>query len=96
MDIQNPGDLLKEATDLAKDLGPEQAYQLLTAYMDKPDFRIAPVFAFAANLCDSLAKVFAVIDKEQYEHYITKGYRYSKAGMLLDDTHPGCAKVNIR
>ncbi|KAG5450803.1 Regulator of microtubule dynamics protein 2 [Clonorchis sinensis] len=79
MDIQNPGDLLKEATDLAKDIGPEQAYQLVTVYMDKLEFRITPVYSLAASLCETLAKLFAVLDKDRYEHYITKGYRYSKA-----------------
>ncbi|GAA47656.1 hypothetical protein CLF_100637 [Clonorchis sinensis] len=81
MDIQNPGDLLKEATDLAKDIGPEQAYQLVTVYMDKLEFRITPVYSLAASLCETLAKLFAVLDKDRYEHYITKGYRYSKAEM---------------
>ncbi|KAF5396939.1 hypothetical protein PHET_10218 [Paragonimus heterotremus] len=91
-DMKNPLQLVKEVNECLKDVGPEPAYKMLTSYIEKPDFKVAPVYGMAAIVCNALMKQYAVVDKELYEYYLIRGYRFAKAGNLVDESNATCAK----
>lgn len=91
-DIENPTQLVRETSVCLKDLGPEPAYKLISTYINRQEFKTSSVYHMAARVCHMLAKHYSFVDKNSYLNFINRGYRFSKAGLLLDDNNSGCAK----
>ncbi|CAL8101629.1 unnamed protein product [Calicophoron daubneyi] len=91
-EFENPSQLVSELTSLINDGSYETARKLFLQYIKNEDFQTAPVYFCAVSLCSHLAEVYGHSDKLKYGRYITKGYRYAKAGFAKDETHANCAK----
>lgn len=91
-DIENPAQLITEASVCLNDLGPEAAYELILPYIKRQEFKAPSVYHMAARICHILIKHYSSVDRSSYVKFMTSGYRFSKAGLLLDSANPGCAK----